>query len=50
MYEQEEQSLSKLKNDLKKISLPIEKADEAILSGFLKAKREKIWLRKNKND
>lgn len=46
MYEQEEQSLSKLKNDLKKISLPIEKADEAILSGFLKAKREKNLVKK----
>ena len=46
MYEQEEQSLSKLKNDIEKISLPIEKADEAILSGFMKAKREKNLVKK----
>lgn len=50
MYEQEEQRLSKLKNDLEKVELPIGKTDEAILSGFMKAKREKIWLRKNKKD
>ncbi|WP_400246848.1 DUF4179 domain-containing protein [Niallia sp. JL1B1071] len=46
MYEQEEQSLSKLKDDLEKAELPIEKADEAILSGFMKAKREKSLVKK----
>ncbi|MDU1847916.1 MAG: DUF4179 domain-containing protein [Niallia nealsonii] len=48
MYEEEEQRLSKLKEDLEKVKLPLEKADEAILKGFRKGKRDKRVLRKNR--
>ncbi|MEM5595851.1 DUF4179 domain-containing protein [Niallia circulans] len=46
MYEEEEQRLSRLKADLEKAALPLEKAEEAILSGILKAKQEKNRAKK----
>ncbi|MEZ7794733.1 DUF4179 domain-containing protein [Bacillus circulans] len=46
MYEEEEQRLSRLKADLEKTTLPLEKAEEAILSGILKAKQEKNRAKK----
>lgn len=46
MYEEEEQRLLKFKKEYEKVELPIEQGDEAILSGFMKAKREKSLLKK----
>lgn len=46
MYEEEEQRLSRLKADLEKAALPLEKAEEAILNGILKAKQEKNRAKK----
>ncbi|WP_312096313.1 DUF4179 domain-containing protein [Niallia sp.] len=46
MYEQEEEQLLKLKEEFEKIELPLERGDDAILSGFMKAKREKSLVKK----
>lgn len=50
MYEEEEQRLSRLKADLEKTTLPLEKAEEAILSGILKAKQEQNRAKKKQKD
>lgn len=49
MYEKEEEKLLEMKNQLDKIHLPLDEADEAIRQGFDRAKREKARLRKKRN-
>ena len=45
MYEKEEKKLNDFKNHLEQLSLPIDKADQAISQGLERAKREKIRTR-----
>lgn len=49
MYEKEEEKLLAMKDQLDKIHLPLDEADEAIRQGFDRAKREKARLRKKRN-
>ncbi|WP_252504780.1 DUF4179 domain-containing protein [Sporosarcina sp. Marseille-Q4943] len=46
MYENEEEKLLEMKDQLEKIHLPLDEADEAIRLGFDRAKREKVKTRK----
>ncbi|MDW0116674.1 DUF4179 domain-containing protein [Sporosarcina thermotolerans] len=48
MYEKEEEKLLEMKEQLEKIQLPLDEADEAIRQGFDRAKREKIKARKKR--
>lgn len=45
MYEKEEKKLNDFKNHLEQLSLPIDKADQAISQGLERAKREKMHTR-----
>lgn len=45
MYEKEEKKLNDFKNHLEQLSLPIDKADQAISQGLERAKREKMQTR-----
>lgn len=49
MYEKEEEKLLAMKDQLDKIHLPLDEADEAIRQGFDRAKREKARSRKKRN-
>ncbi|MFC5601872.1 DUF4179 domain-containing protein [Sporosarcina koreensis] len=48
MFEKEERKLQEMKNQLEKIHLPLDEADEAISAGFDRAKREKVIMRKRR--
>ncbi|WP_432362362.1 DUF4179 domain-containing protein [Sporosarcina sp. UB5] len=49
MYEKEEGKLLEMKDQLEKIHLPLDEADEAIRAGFDRARRDKAKARKRRN-
>lgn len=49
MYEKEEEKLLEMKNQLDKIHLSLDEADEAILQGFNRARSDKERARKKRN-